>query len=69
MSIWESIKGAFSGRAAPRDNGIYYYVQCQHCGDRIRVRFNPEADLQQEFGESGDAVGEYSVRKMVVDEG
>jgi len=68
MSLWTRLKATFSAKGAgSRDEGIYFYIRCDRCGDRVRVRLNPGADLQQEFGESGDTAG-YSVRKMVVDQ-
>ena len=68
MSLWARLKASFSaGRASGRDEGIYFYVRCERCGDRVRVRLNPGAELQQDFGESSAAAG-YSVRKMVVDQ-
>ena len=55
------------GSAESHDDGIYVYVRCHRCGDRVRVRLNPQADLQQEFGEQQGVSG-YAVRKMVVDQ-
>jgi len=67
MSFWQRIKAAF-GTQSSADKGIYFYVRCERCGDRVRVRLNPQAELQQEFGDSGDSIGGYSVRKVVVDQ-
>src|SRR5205809_1058164 len=68
MGLWDSIKRAFGGGTGPRDNGLYYFVRCNRCGDRVRVRVSPTSELQQEFDEKGDAVRGYAVRKMVVDQ-
>jgi hypothetical protein len=68
MSLWTRLKASFSpGRASSKDEGIYFYVRCDRCGDRVRVRLNPGTELQQDFAESGAAAG-YSVCKMVVDQ-
>ena len=69
MGLLDALKRALGGGAsAGRDDGIYLYVRCDRCGDRVRVRLNPTSELQQEFSESGDAVRGYFVRKMVVDQ-
>jgi hypothetical protein len=68
MALWDKLKQTLRAPLAKgRDEGIYFYVRCDRCGDRVRVRLNPMADLQQEFGDSGNQSG-YSVRKMVVDQ-
>ena len=65
MGLLDALKRAFGGGSG--DSGIYLYVRCDRCGDRVRVRINPAAELQQEFGD-GDQPAGYSVRKMVVDQ-
>jgi hypothetical protein len=69
MPLWDRLKQVFGGGPSRgRDEGIYFYVRCDRCGDRVRVRLNPSSELQQEFDESGEGVRAYSVRKMVVDQ-
>ena len=68
MALWDQLKRIFGGSAGPRDDGIYLYVRCNRCGDRVRVRISPTSDLQQEFDGESDRVGGYFVRKMVVDQ-
>ena len=66
--IWSHLKRLLrAGSTGDRDDGIYVFVRCDRCGDRVRVRLNPQADLQQEF-EDRDGVSGYSVRKMIVDQ-
>ena len=66
MGLWDALKRAFGG-GGQTDSGIYFYLRCARCGDRVRVRVNPAAELQQEF-EGGDQPVGYMVRKMVVDQ-
>jgi hypothetical protein len=66
MGLLDRLKRAFGGSTAPRDDGMYYYVRCDRCGDRVRVRVAPNSELQQEF-DGGDRVSGYSVRKIAVD--
>ena len=68
MGLWDSIKRALGGSSESKDNGLYYFVRCDHCGDRVRVRVSPTSELQQEFDEKGDAVRGYAVRKVVIDQ-
>ena len=68
MALWDGLRRIFGGRSDGRDGGIYVFVRCNRCGDRVRVRINPTADLQQEFAGGSDRVGGYFVRKMVVDQ-
>jgi hypothetical protein len=48
------------------DKGIYYYVKCSKCGEKIRVRIDPSNDLAQEFDEGGDNPSGYSATKGVI---
>jgi hypothetical protein len=66
MPVWERLKKVFGSQpAGGKDDGIYFYVRCDRCQEKVRVRLNPHSELQQEFGDSGQDSG-YSVRKMVV---
>jgi hypothetical protein len=67
MVLWDALKRAFGGAGSQGDSGIYFYVRCERCGDRVRVRVNPASELQQEY-EGGDQPVGYMVRKMVVDQ-
>lgn len=67
MGFFDQLKRMFGGSGGGRDDGIYLYVRCNRCGDRVRVRVNSTSELQQEFKQSDRASG-YSVRKMVVDQ-
>ena len=68
MGLWDQLQRIF-GVSAPRgDDGIYLYVRCNRCGDRVRVRIGSTSELQQEFDGESDRVAGYFVRKMVVDQ-
>jgi hypothetical protein len=68
MSLWDKLKRAAGSRPTEaQDDGIYFYVRCNRCQDRVSVRLNPCSELQQDFGVSGQESG-YFVRKMVVDQ-
>jgi hypothetical protein len=69
MGFLESLKRALAGAPRSRpDDGLYYYIRCARCGDRVRVRVGPSSELQQEFEGRGEDPEGYSVRKMVVDQ-
>ena len=44
------------------DHGIYVYARCSACGELIRSRINPTAELSPAEDESG----EYFVRKVLI---
>jgi hypothetical protein len=67
VGLLDQLKRAFGGASGGRDDGIYLYIRCNRCGDRVRVRVAPNSELQQEFDGGSDRVSGYSVRKMVVD--
>lgn len=43
------------------DRGVYYYVRCGRCGEKIRVRVDPYWDLSPEPEGSG-----FSVKKHII---
>jgi len=49
------MKGLFGGRGEKKGQhvdkqGLYFYVQCDHCGSRVRVRADKQHDLNFEEG-------------------
>lgn len=51
MGLLDRIKGVFGGgKAEAGDRGLYYYVQCNKCGEGIRIRVDPLWDLAPDFG-------------------
>jgi hypothetical protein len=42
---------------------LVLYVQCEHCGEVIRVRIDPRSELTQELD---DGVSGYTLRKEIV---
>ncbi|MCP4423134.1 MAG: hypothetical protein GY803_01445 [Chloroflexi bacterium] len=48
------LKRLFSGEKSDKPyvdkRGIYFYVQCDNCGSRVRVRADKEYDLNREGG-------------------
>jgi hypothetical protein len=62
MNILKQLAGMFTPKSGPQggDPGLYYYIKCSRCGEVIRVRINPMADLTVEND------GTRFVRKMIV---
>jgi hypothetical protein len=54
------------GGSESRDNGIYYYIRCAKCGEKIRVRVDRANDLAQDYEGSGDNPTGYTATKGVV---
>ncbi|MFB3897564.1 MAG: hypothetical protein ACE14V_14810 [bacterium] len=46
-------------------DGIWITIQCAHCGERLRIRINPSADLVPESGETPGSV--YTLHKEAMD--
>jgi len=70
MGFLDSIKSLFSGgkggSGVEREGrAMYFYVRCNACGEKIRVRVDLYNDLIQEFGENDNVAG-YSVEKDVL---
>src|SRR4030042_5661873 len=52
--------------AAPRDeHGMYFYVRCNACSEKIRVRADTRWDLAQEYDDN-DRVSGYTMDKDVL---
>lgn len=50
---------------APTDRGIYYYVRCDKCGEKIRFRVDPRWDLAPSY-DDGDEASSFTVTKHIV---
>lgn len=69
MSFFQKLGSLFSGKKSSEDagaNAFYFYVACNSCGEKIRVRVDKAYDLQQEFDEVGDTVSGYVLSKEVL---
>lgn len=67
MALLGKLLGGLFGKgdATASDDGTYYYVRCQKCGEKIRVRV-ARWDLCEDFEGDGDAVSGYTSNKDVV---
>src|SRR5579884_1244160 len=53
------------GGGRPSDQGLYYYVRCDKCGEKIRFRVDPRWDLAPTY-DGDDQASSYSVTKHIV---
>lgn len=53
------------GTTAPTDQGWYYYVRCDKCGEKIRFRVDPRWDLAPLY-DGDDRASSYQVTKYIV---
>ena len=61
------LSGLFGkGGSDSGDRGIYYYVRCARCGEKIRVRIDSQNDLAQDYDGGGDHPTGYTATKGVV---
>jgi hypothetical protein len=64
MSIFKKI-GKFLS-ASPDKSPVYWlYVQCNHCGEKIKTRLNLYNDLSVHYGEKNDK-DTYFCRKVII---
>jgi DNA-directed RNA polymerase subunit N (RpoN/RPB10) len=64
MGLLDGLKGLFSGGKSGGNSGvesdgraIYFYVQCNSCGEKIRVRIDTYNELAQEFDDNDKESG------------
>ena len=68
MGLLSRLGKLFSAPAGSADEdqrALWLYVQCDHCGEKIRVRVDKVNDLQQEFGERDEITG-YTLHKDII---
>jgi hypothetical protein len=46
MNFWRKLVGGASAAPGATD-GIFLYVQCDHCGDKVRLRVHKAHDLNR----------------------
>ncbi len=60
MGLLDRLRG-LTGGPSGNDPGLYYRVRCDACGEVVRVRVNPQAELS--LADEGEG---YFVRKVLV---
>jgi hypothetical protein len=69
MGLLDSLKAALGGgKGGSVDSdgrAVYFYVRCNACGEKIRVRIDTYNDLLQEYDDR-ERVSGYSVQKDVI---
>lgn len=67
MGFLKKLGSIFSGGGGGDSDGrgLYFYVRCNNCGEKIRVRVDTFNELSQNIDESDRVVG-YSVDKDVM---
>ena len=54
------------GPESTPDKGLHLYVKCNHCGSGVHVRVDPNNDLSEDEGDTGDEG--YTLIKEVMDD-
>jgi hypothetical protein len=63
MKLLKRLRGLVGGEGRPRDpDGIYFYVRCGRCGQKLKVRADRRFDLVQDLDEGG-----YVLHKEMMD--
>lgn len=60
MSFLSKLFGSKEGRGDP--DGLYFYVQCDRCGEKLRIRADKRHDLIQDHEK-----GTYAWHKEIMD--
>jgi (2Fe-2S) ferredoxin len=63
MKLLKRLRGLVGGEGRSRDpDGIYFYVRCGRCGQKLKVRADRHFDLVQDLDEGG-----YVLHKEMMD--
>jgi hypothetical protein len=63
MKLLKRLRGLVGGEGRPRDpDGIYFYVRCGRCGQKLKVRADRRFDLVRDLDEGG-----YVLHKEMMD--
>ena len=63
MKWHDRLRGLVGGEGRPRDpDGIYFYVRCGRCGQKLKIRADRHFDLRRDLDEGG-----YVLRKEMMD--
>lgn len=63
MKLLKRLRRLVGGEGRPRDpDGIYFYVRCGRCGQKLKVRADRRFDLVQDLDEGG-----YVLHKEMMD--
>lgn len=67
MGLLDGLRSILSGGsgAAGDSNAYWVYVQCDKCGEALKVRVDRRYDLMQEFSDQ-DRVSGYSLHKDII---
>ena len=68
MSIFKKLSKAFSAQSAKTDRTLYFYVQCDKCGEKLRARVDMWNELSPEFDGKSEIAISYHSRKVLIGE-
>ena len=69
MGLFKKLSNAFQAAASGAvadDRVMWLYVQCDYCGEVVRVRVNKSTDLEHLYDEGSDAAVGYALHKEVI---
>ncbi len=68
MGIFKKIGKILSPPPTSREQGLYLYVQCSKCGEKLHTRIDLQHDLTPEYSNSSDLTVSYFCRKELIGE-
>ena len=68
MNILKRLAKTLSSPPRSSDRGLYLYVQCDRCGEKLRARVDIWNELSPEFDGKSEEAAFYHCRKVLVGE-
>jgi len=65
MSFLRKITSALSPKGAEKGEGLWVYVRCGKCGEKIKTRIDLSHDLTPNYSDEG-RVTDYCLRKVLI---
>jgi hypothetical protein len=67
MGLLDSLRAllAGSGGVGGDSRGVYFYVRCGNCGEKLRVRIDKLSEASQDIDDN-DKVSGYTVEKEII---
>jgi hypothetical protein len=68
MNFLKSLRKIMSSPLPKTERAMYLYVQCDHCGEKLRARVDIWNELTPEYGQASDKASGYFCRKVLIGE-
>jgi hypothetical protein len=66
MNLLKRFRKILSSPLPKTERAMYLYVQCNHCGEKLRARVDIWNELTPEYGKDSDKASGYFCRKVLI---